>query len=71
MISFVPADALVVVEKISTAIHHGSTAVDLDALDVVRGMAVHTVDAGRIDQRVREFTLALRDGVALITAPMN
>jgi hypothetical protein len=60
----VAADPFVVRQKVSTSVENWPVAVDLDALDVVRGMPVDDVHAGVVDEATRERPLLPGDAEA-------
>src|SRR2546425_5597848 len=64
-------DALVVVQEVAATEKDDPIAVDLDALWMVRGMAVHHVHHRGIDQPMREGTLGFRNAITPVAAPVN
>ena len=69
--TFLAPDAFVVVQEIAAAIEDELAAVDLDALDVMRRVAVHDVGAAVVDEPVGEGALFAGDIEAPVAAPVH
>src|SRR5438874_13555301 len=68
---FMSGNALVVVEKITTAVENWLVLVDLDSLGMMRRMAVHDIDRSEIDDFLGENRLLARNFVAPVRTPVN
>ncbi|MNQ67177.1 hypothetical protein D3C85_816870 [compost metagenome] len=66
-----PIDTLVVIQQVATAIDNQALAIDFQALDMVRGVAMHQVHAGFVDQAMGEALLLRRHGKAPVAAPVQ